>query len=179
MVLTVGPVEQGSYGILHSPVGPLLAIASSRGIQRLTFGQDVPPGVIHNPHHPLLVRLACQVAEYFAGCRKKFDVPMDMTGTPFQRRVWDLLQTIPYGETTSYGALARELGNPNKARAVGLANRANPVAILVPCHRVIGASGALTGFGGGLATKAFLLRLEEHVWQPDLFMHIESSEQGL
>ena len=93
--------------------------------------------------------------------RTTFDVPLDMVGTPFQKAVWALLEEIPYGTTTSYGALAEKLGGVGKSRAVGLANGRNPVALIVPCHRVIGTSGALTGFGGGLEVKAFLLQLEQ------------------
>jgi methylated-DNA-[protein]-cysteine S-methyltransferase len=101
-----------------------------------------------------------QLAEYFAGERKDFDLPLSLAGTEFQVAVLDALQTIPYGETTSYGAIAKQIGRPRAVRAVGAANGRNPIPIIVPCHRVIGSSGDLTGFGGGLDTKAALLRLE-------------------
>jgi methylated-DNA-[protein]-cysteine S-methyltransferase len=99
--------------------------------------------------------------EYFAGERKSFDLPLDMRGTPFQKNVWEALLAIPFGETRSYGQLARQLGNPQSTRAVGAANGRNPISIIVPCHRVIGASGKLTGFAGGLDVKARLLELEK------------------
>jgi methylated-DNA-[protein]-cysteine S-methyltransferase len=102
-----------------------------------------------------------QLAEYFAGRRRRFDLPLAMTGTPFQRRVWRALRDIPYGQTTSYGELARRIGrSPAASRAVGMANGRNPLAVVVPCHRVIGADGTLTGFGGGLERKRLLLELE-------------------
>lgn len=101
-----------------------------------------------------------ELEEYFAGTRRKFTVPFVLRGTPFQRRVWEELCRIPYGKTISYAELARRIGNPKAVRAVGLANGANPIAIIVPCHRVIGANGTLTGYGGGLNTKRFLLDLE-------------------
>ncbi len=101
-----------------------------------------------------------QLGEYFAGRRREFDLPLRLEGTPFQERVWQVLREIPYGQTWSYGALARRLDNPNASRAVGLANGRNPVSILVPCHRVIGADGSLTGYGGGLERKRWLLAHE-------------------
>jgi methylated-DNA-[protein]-cysteine S-methyltransferase len=101
-----------------------------------------------------------QLSEYFDGERDEFDVPLAMTGTPFQRRVWQALQRIPYGETTTYGELARRLGRPSASRAVGLANGRNPIAVIVPCHRVIGSDGSLTGYGGGVERKRLLLELE-------------------
>lgn len=152
--------EASAYALIESPIGPLTLVASEAGLQRLAFGAHRPDGGVEAPDHPLLVRTAAQLADYFAGARTAFDVPLDLTGTPFQKAVWALLREIPYGTTTSYGALAERLGGAGKSRAVGLANGQNPVAIIVPCHRVIGASGALTGFGGGLAVKAYLLHLE-------------------
>jgi len=104
-----------------------------------------------------------QLAEYFEGRRTTFDVPLELAGSPFQRRVWEALQGIPYGETVSYGELARRVGAPSAARAVGVANRETPVAVIVPCHRVIGADGSLIGFGGGLERKRLLLELEAGV----------------
>jgi methylated-DNA-[protein]-cysteine S-methyltransferase len=101
-----------------------------------------------------------QLAEYFDGERDEFDVPLEMTGTHFQRRVWRALRQIPYGETTTYGELARRVGRPSASRAVGLANGRNPIAVIVPCHRVIGSDGSLTGYGGGLERKRLLLELE-------------------
>ncbi|MFQ5568474.1 MAG: methylated-DNA--[protein]-cysteine S-methyltransferase [Rhodothermales bacterium] len=152
---------------VKSPVGPLTLVASDAGLQFLLFPNSRTPASLHldtlkaDPTHPVLQQTEHQLAEYFAGHRTTFDVPLDTTGTPFQQAVWALLQHIPYGQTTTYGALALKMGGPGKARAVGLANGQNPVSIIVPCHRVIGTSGALTGFGGGLPAKAYLLQLEQ------------------
>lgn len=110
--------------------------------------------------HPILRATADQLGEYFAGERRSFALPLDPQGSPFQQQVWLGLREIPYGETLSYGALAAKLGKPSAARAVGLANGRNPLSIVVPCHRVIGAGGKLTGFAGGLTAKETLLRLE-------------------
>ncbi|OMC41542.1 cysteine methyltransferase [Mycobacterium sp. GA-1841] len=110
-----------------------------------------------------------QLAAYFAGERTEFDLELDMVGTDFQRRVWDALRTIPYGETCSYGEIARQIGSPGASRAVGLANGHNPIGIIVPCHRVIGANGSLTGYGGGLERKRTLLELEKSRAMPALF----------
>jgi methylated-DNA-[protein]-cysteine S-methyltransferase len=104
-----------------------------------------------------------QLTEYFDGRRREFDIPLGLVGNEFERRVWDALRRIPYGETVSYGEIAREIGSPSAARAVGLANGRNPIAVIVPCHRVIGADGSLTGFGGGLERKRLLLDLESGV----------------
>lgn len=108
-----------------------------------------------------------QLREYFGGTRRTFDLPLDPRGTPFERRVWTRLREIPYGATTSYGAIAHEFGLPNAARAVGRANGSNPIPIVIPCHRVIGADGTLTGFGGGLPLKRALLELEGAIAPPD------------
>ncbi|WP_029109866.1 methylated-DNA--[protein]-cysteine S-methyltransferase [Mycobacterium sp. URHD0025] len=110
-----------------------------------------------------------QLSAYFAGERTDFDLELDMVGTQFQRRVWQALQTIPYGQTCSYGEIARQIGSPGASRAVGLANGHNPIGIIVPCHRVIGANGSLTGYGGGLDRKRALLELERSRTMPALF----------
>lgn len=110
---------------------------------------------------PLLDETAQQLSEYFAGTRKAFTLPLRLQGTEFQRAVWGALQQIPYGKTKSYGQIAKEIGKPSAARAVGRANHVNPISIIVPCHRVVGGDGSLVGYGGGLDKKAFLLRLEE------------------
>lgn len=102
-----------------------------------------------------------QLSEYFSGKRREFDLPLAPEGTPFQLAVWQALQTIPYGHTCSYGEIAEKIGNPKAARAVGMANNKNPISIIVPCHRVIGANGALTGYGGGIDIKKFLLEIEK------------------
>lgn len=151
-----------AFVLLDSPIGTLTLVASDAGLQHLRFGAHPPTDGVEAPDHPVLMQAAAQLADYFAGTRTAFDVPLDTTGTAFQKQVWALLQEIPYGTTTSYEALARRLGDANKARAVGLANGKNPVGVIVPCHRVIGKSGTLTGFAGGLDVKAFLLTLEQH-----------------
>ena len=117
--------------------------------------------LVADDQHPVLIETERQLGEYFAGKRKSFSVALDMRGTRFQKDVWEALLAIPFGETRSYGQLAKQLGNPRATRAVGAANGRNPVSIIVPCHRVIGSSGKLTGFAGGLETKAHLLSLEE------------------
>lgn len=111
---------------------------------------------------PVIRQAHRELEEYFAGKRRKFSVPLSAKGTPFQEKVWEVLQTIPYGETRTYGQVAAALGKPSACRAVGMANHCNPVSIMIPCHRVIGAKGALTGYGGGLDLKEFLLRLEQN-----------------
>ena len=110
---------------------------------------------------PLLEEAARQLQEYFAGCRREFSLPLAPRGTEFQRQVWHALEGIPYGETRTYGEIARAIGKPKACRAVGMANHRNPLSILVPCHRVVGADGSLTGYGGGLEAKQFLLELEK------------------
>jgi methylated-DNA-[protein]-cysteine S-methyltransferase len=152
-----------SYDIIDSPVGPLLAARDDRGVSDLRFelggsGHLPEPGWKHDP--AALEEVRSQLDEYFAGTRTDFDLPLSLHGTDFQRLVWTELTRIPYGETTSYGELARRIGRPRAMRAVGLANGRNPVSIIVPCHRVIGADGSLTGYGGGLDRKRLLLGLE-------------------
>ena len=110
---------------------------------------------------PLLTEAKTQLLDYFRGARREFDLPLAPEGTPFRRQVWDALLTIPYGETITYGELARRIGSPKAVRAVGQANHHNPLPIFIPCHRVVGANGALTGYGGGLELKQYLLNLEE------------------
>jgi methylated-DNA-[protein]-cysteine S-methyltransferase len=115
---------------------------------------------MEDPHHPVLVEAARQLDQYFAGQRKEFELKLEFRGTDFQKRVWDELLKIPFGETRTYGEIARRLGNVNAMRAVGAANGRNPIPIIAPCHRVIGASGALVGFGGGLEVKEYLINFE-------------------
>lgn len=150
---------------MASPVGALLLIASDNGLAAVLWEDDDPKRVRLGPivdrgDHPVLVEAERQLTEYFAGERRSFELDLDFRGTPFQRRVWDALRAIPFGETGSYGRLAAELGSPKAVRAVGAANGRNPISIVVPCHRAIGASGGLTGFAGGLEAKSFLLKLE-------------------
>jgi methylated-DNA-[protein]-cysteine S-methyltransferase len=155
-----------AYKIMESPVGKLKLVASDKGLVAILWENDSPRRVrlnelISSEQHPVLVEAERQLGEYFAGKRKTFSLALDMRGTPFQKNVWEALLAIPFGETRSYGQLAKQLGNPRATRAVGAANGRNPISIIVPCHRVIGSSGNLTGFAGGLETKANLLSLEE------------------
>lgn len=150
---------------MPSPVGELTLIASETGLVAVLWENDDPTrvrlaDVQDEADHPVLTRTAAQLAEYFAGERRSFDLPLDFRGTDFQKSVWAQLLAIPFGETRSYGEIARKLGNPTASRAIGAANGRNPISIIAPCHRVVGASGSLTGFAGGLETKAFLLKLE-------------------
>ncbi|MBX3602739.1 MAG: methylated-DNA--[protein]-cysteine S-methyltransferase [Rubrivivax sp.] len=149
---------------IATPLGPLTLAATARGLAAALFdAQRHHPGALdvpENPAHPVLVQAAREFADYFAGRRRHFTVPLDPQGTPFQQQVWRALLAIAPGRTTSYGALAAQLGRPAAARAVGAAVGRNPVAIIVPCHRVVGSSGALTGYAGGLPRKRALLALE-------------------
>jgi methylated-DNA-[protein]-cysteine S-methyltransferase len=156
-----------AYKWIDSPVGKLKLVASDKGLVAILWEKDKPRRVLlselsENDQHPVLVETERQLGEYFSGKRKVFSVALDMRGTPFQKNVWEALLAIPFGETRSYGQLARQLGNPRAMRAVGAANGRNPVSIIVPCHRVIGSSRKLTGFAGGLETKAQLLHLERN-----------------
>ncbi len=148
---------------VDSPVGPLVLVASATGLRAVDFGIDPRREPIPVGPSAILDETERQLAEYFDGERLDFDLPLEPEGTPFQLSVWQVLHTIPYGETISYGEQARRLGDAKKARAVGGANGRNPLPIVVPCHRVIGASGALTGFGGGVPIKESLLLLEREV----------------
>lgn len=160
--------------ILHStthrtPVGELTLVASHQGLRAILWPKLSPtragihPRPHRNPEHPILRQTVAQLDEYFAGSRTTFDVPLDLQGTRFQLAAWRSLADIPFGSTTSYGRQAAGLGIPKAARALGAANGANPVCIVLPCHRVIGADGSLTGFGGGLPTKRWLLDHEARV----------------
>jgi methylated-DNA-[protein]-cysteine S-methyltransferase len=151
------------YDEIETAIGPLLAVADDAGLRRIHFPEKgrarrPDPGWTRDPRP--FARLREQLAEYFAGRRRTFSLDLAPAGTAFQRATWAALTRIPYGETISYGELARRVGRPNASRAVGAANGANPLPILVPCHRVIGADGSLTGFGGGLPVKRALLELE-------------------
>ena len=146
------------YTWMESPVGRLLLVGDEKGLHQLLFKGRPEPGWREDPE--ALAEPVRQLRAYFAGERRDFDFPLAPEGTPFQLRVWRELCNIPYGETISYGELARRIGSPNGSRAVGLANGANPIAIVVPCHRVIGSNGKLTGYGGGLKNKEWLLALE-------------------
>jgi methylated-DNA-[protein]-cysteine S-methyltransferase len=155
--------------LIDSPLGPLTLIASDGALTGLYLDGRAPDGLgggdtrHSEADDSVLDEAARQLAEYFDGDRQRFDLPLRMEGTPFQRKVWQALCDIPYGETTSYGQLADRIGQPTAARAVGLANGRNPVSIVVPCHRVVGSDGSLTGYGGGLGNKQRLLDLERGV----------------
>jgi methylated-DNA-[protein]-cysteine S-methyltransferase len=156
----------------ESPVGTLLLAGSAHALTLVHFQAGprvLRPCAAWRPAEAPFAHATVQLAEYFAGKRRVFSLPLAPRGTPFQRSVWQALRQIPYGETVSYGELARRLGRTSGARAVGLANGANPLPIIVPCHRVIGADGSLTGFGGGLSIKRALLALEDAACVRDLF----------
>ena len=154
------------YTTLDSPIGELLLVGDGRALEGL-YMQEAPhpvaidPGWRRDDH--AFAEARHQLAEYFAGERTEFDVALADQGTAFQRDVWRALRAIPYGKTVSYGELARSIGRPRAVRAVGLANGRNPIAVIVPCHRVIGADGSLTGYAGGTARKQRLLELEAGV----------------
>ena len=159
------------YTSLESPIGELLLVGESRALHGLHMQEGRKPKELapEGEHEPVaLADARSQLTEYFAGERTRFDLELVMQGTPFQRRVWRALQDIPYGETISYGELARRTGQPSAARAVGMANGRNPISVIVPCHRVIGASGTLTGYGGGTERKRRLLDLEASALTPRL-----------
>lgn len=161
--------------IIQTPIGPMIAMASKEGLTLLEFedrpalpaelrelqqryGYSIEPG-----DNAVLDQIEAELDAYFAGTLIRFDTPQILPAMAFQREIWSLLQTIPYGETRTYGGIARDLGRPNSSRAVGAANGQNRVSIVVPCHRVIGADGSLTGYGGGQRRKRFLLDLEHRV----------------
>lgn len=157
-----------AYKTVASPVGALKVIASDRGLSAVLWENDDPKRVrlgplVENPSHPVLLETERQLAAYFAGTLKAFTVPLDFQGTEFQKSVWAALLTIPFGETRSYGDIARQIGRPGASRAVGAASGKNPISIIAPCHRVVGAMGALTGFAGGLEVKRHLLQLERPI----------------
>lgn len=141
---------------VSSPIGRLTLVASDSGLRTIDWGSTGT----RRSESPVLQLAAAQLEEYFAGTRRAFDLPLDLRGTPFQLRAWNALAEIPYGTTVSYTEQARLLGVPRAVRAIGAANGRNPLPIVLPCHRVIGASGALTGYGGGLDVKRWLLAHE-------------------
>jgi methylated-DNA-[protein]-cysteine S-methyltransferase len=154
------------YTHLDSPIGELLLTGDGRALHGLHMQAGRKPMTIRPnwiADDEPFAEARDQLAEYFEGRRVEFDLPLAPTGTPFQRRVWEALRGIPYGRTASYGEIARQVGVPSAPRAVGVANGLNPIAVIVPCHRVIGADGSLTGYGGGLERKQLLLDLEAGV----------------
>ncbi|WHS59391.1 methylated-DNA--[protein]-cysteine S-methyltransferase [Pseudomonas sp. G2-4] len=153
------------YKTIQSPVGQLILVAREARLAAILWENERLNRVRLGPleednHHPTLRETERQLMEYFAGQRRRFDLQLDFVGTDFQIRVWHALLTIPFGETRSYRDIALQIGQPTAVRAVGAANGRNPISIIAPCHRVIGTSGSLTGFAGGLAAKQFLLSLE-------------------
>ena len=155
-----------SYMHLSSPVGQLKLVANAHALVAVLWENENPKRVrlaelLEEAQHPVLLETARQLNEYFAGQRRQFDLPLDFEGTAFQQKVWQALLSIPFGETRSYKQIAEQIGNPKAVRAVGAANGKNPISIIAPCHRVIGSSGALVGFAGGLDKKQILLSLEQ------------------
>ena len=154
------------FKIIKTPAGELTIIANEKNLLATLWENEIPGRVniqtakLDNDY-PILKEAEKQLQEYFLGIRQKFNLPLEVHGTNFQEKVWRGLQTIPYGKTLSYAELSRQICSPKACRAVGGANRVNPISIIIPCHRVIGSNGELTGFAGGLPLKAFLLDLEK------------------
>lgn len=157
---------QLSYQFLNSPVGQLKLVAHETALVAVLWENENPNRVrlaalVEDLQHPILLKTAQQLNEYFAGKRQQFDLPLDFEGTAFQQQVWQALLTIPFGETRSYKQIAEQIGNVKAVRAVGAANGKNPISIIAPCHRVVGANGKLVGFAGGLENKEILLKIEK------------------
>jgi methylated-DNA-[protein]-cysteine S-methyltransferase len=154
-----------AFKTVATPVGLLKVVATDAALVAILWENDDPkrvrlPPLVENVGHPVLSLAERQLTEYFAGGRKSFDLPLDFSGTPFQKQVWSELLNIPFGQTRTYGEIANAIGKPRAFRAVGAANGRNPISIVAPCHRVIGKDGSLTGFAGGLAAKECLLGIE-------------------
>lgn len=157
---------QLSYQFLDSPVGQLKLVAHETALVAVLWENENPNRVrlaalVEDLQHPILLKTAKQLNEYFEGKRQQFDLPLDFEGTAFQQQVWQALLTIPFGETRSYKQIAEQIGNVKAVRAVGAANSKNPISIIAPCHRVVGANGKLVGFAGGLKNKEILLKIEK------------------
>jgi len=150
-----------SYWRYDTEIGRICIVEQQGNITHILFEKDAPPEESVERETPLLQEAAKQLREYFAGERQVFDLPLAPKGTSFQMAAWHALTTIPYGETRSYKQIAEQIGNPKACRAVGLANNRNPIAIVIPCHRVIGSDGKLVGYGGGLPVKEYLLEMEK------------------
>ena len=153
------------FKLMNSPVGTLTLVAKGNKLCAILWENEKPDRVRlgtlqEDIHSPVLLEAERQLNEYFAGNRNRFELELDFAGTDFQQKVWQALLTIPFSETRSYSQITMQIGNPKAVRAVGAANGKNPISIVAPCHRVIGASGSLTGFAGGLGAKQFLLTLE-------------------
>jgi len=161
------------FSYAESPIGDLLVAKNDDGtVTEIRFAHDGRPAAAPKAwirNDKALADVVTQLRAYFAGELREFDLPLAFHGTAFQERVWDRLRAIPFGETTTYGAIAREIGHPDAVRAVGAANGANPIPIVVPCHRVLGSNGSLTGFGGGIEAKRWLLAHEARIAGQRLF----------
>jgi methylated-DNA-[protein]-cysteine S-methyltransferase len=165
-------MEHRTHTVVDSPVGPLTLVAADgtlTGLYMYRQRHRPPEETFGEPDTGPFDQVTSQLRDYFDGRLTSFDLPMALSGTPFQQRVWAALRDIPYGETISYGQLADRIGQPTAARAVGLANGKNPIGIIVPCHRVVGSTGDLTGYGGGLPTKQHLLAFERGISGAPLF----------
>ena len=157
--------EQTFFTVMGSPLGEILLVGNDQGLTQVSFrdgNSPLLPALDWRLDDTFWATAVSQLTAYFAGELQTFDLPLAPKGTPFQQEVWAYLQTIPYGRTITYGAIAQELGNPKSTRAVGAANGRNPISIIIPCHRVIGSDGKLTGYAGGLKVKEALLRLERN-----------------
>lgn len=162
------------YKIIDTPVGPIHLIATEKGLSGLVWAdkdyiRTKLPTATYNEEAPVLIQAELQLNEYFAKKRQIFDIPLDFQGTAFQIKVWKMLLGVPYGTTRTYGQLAQQLGDSKAVRAVGGALNKNPIAIIAPCHRIVGTSGKLIGFAGGIRNKSILLDLEQQYRTPTLF----------
>ena len=169
------------FKIIESPVGALTLVASDTRLAAILWEVERANRVrlgalVQGDGQPLLAVTERQLGEYFAGQRQRFDLALEFAGTAFQQKVWQALLTIPFGETRSYAQIAQQIGHPTAVRAVGAANGRNPISIVAPCHRVIGASGGLTGFAGGLTAKAFLLGLEKQPGNAQVAFAFEAAQ---
>ena len=151
------------YTRVETPIGTLTLLGGDAGLRNVLWDGEIPPDEAREPPCATLSAAVEQIREYFDGTRTSFEIPLDLVGTPFQRRAWQELARIPFGETISYAEQARRIGNPRAARAVGSANAANRIPVVLPCHRVVSAGGGLGGFGGGLDVKQLLLDHEARV----------------
>ncbi len=157
----IAPLSASHEGVVRSPLGPMAVHFRDGKVCRLSFLEDQERAAGRYNDHPLIVRVGRQLEEYFAGDRFLFDLPLAVAGTRFQRQVWCALRDIPYGTTCSYKEIARRVGVPMGSRAVGQANNRNPLAIIIPCHRVIAQNGSLGGYAGGIWRKEYMLALEK------------------
>lgn len=178
--MKANPPPHGPALLHQTPAGPIVIVENGTAVTHIFFGRLMQPEQVEWRETPLLRRTAGQLDEYFQGKRRTFDVPLSPQGTEFEQMVWKALQTIPHGETRSYGDIARQIGRPSACRAVGHANNHNPISIIIPCHRVIGANGKLTGYAGGLTIKQYLLELEQGAVAPFmLFPDTGGTLQGI